>query len=103
MELCFDREFEFDIFAMGKWLRIACFPTSVFLIINVFPYFLQKKGIEQLLHQSLEPTLSVHPPREFSDTPPKFYDKIATPQVNDYIHIWAVQIPVLYKMCTLIF
>ena len=58
MELCFDREFESGVFAMGKWLRIACFLTSVFLIINVFPHFLEKR-IEQLLHQSLEPTFSV--------------------------------------------
>ena len=41
--MCFDREFEFDVFAMGKWLRIACFPTSVLLIINVFPHFSRKK------------------------------------------------------------
>ena len=29
---------------MGKWLRIACFLTSVFLIINVFPHFSRKKN-----------------------------------------------------------
>ena len=43
MELCFDREFGFGVFAMGKWLRIACFLTSVFLIIYVFPHFSRKK------------------------------------------------------------
>jgi hypothetical protein len=57
--LCFDREFESGGFARGKWLRIACFLTSVFLIINVFPHFSKKKRIEQLLHQNLEPTLSL--------------------------------------------
>ena len=44
MELCFEREFESGGFAMGKWLRIACFLTSVFLIINVFPHFSRKKN-----------------------------------------------------------
>ena len=43
---------------MGKWLRFACFLTSVFLIIKYFRIFLEKR-IEQLLHQSLEPTLSI--------------------------------------------
>ena len=42
--MCFDREFESGVFAMGKWLRIACFLTSVFLIINVFPHFSRKKN-----------------------------------------------------------
>ena len=44
MELCFDREFESCGFAMGKWLRVECFLTSVFLIINVFPHFSRKKN-----------------------------------------------------------
>ena len=44
MELCFDREFESGVFAMEKWLRIACFLTSVFLIINVFQHFSRKKN-----------------------------------------------------------
>ena len=29
-EVCFDRNFECGVFAMGKWLRIACSLTSVF-------------------------------------------------------------------------
>ena len=43
-EVCFDREFELGVFAMGKWLRIVCFPTSAFLIINVFPPLLEKES-----------------------------------------------------------
>ena len=42
--VCFNREFEFGVFAMGKWLRIACFPTSVFLVINVFLPLLEKES-----------------------------------------------------------
>ena len=56
--VCFDREFEFGVFHDGKAAEnCMIFPTSVFLIINLFPTF--RKRIEQLLHQSLEPTLSV--------------------------------------------
>ena len=40
-------------------LELYVFPTSIFLIIDVFPPHIEKERIEQLLHQSLEPTLSV--------------------------------------------
>ena len=47
---------------MFSWLRIAYFPTSVFLIIDVFPPLLEKES-SVLSPHSLEPTLSVstHP------------------------------------------
>ena len=44
MSVCFDREFEFGVFIMGKWLRIAYFPTSVFPIIPVFPAISRTKN-----------------------------------------------------------
>ena len=40
----FNRKFESSGFAIEKWLRIAYFPTSFFLIINVFPYFSKKEN-----------------------------------------------------------
>ena len=52
---CFDREFESGVFAMGKWLRIACFLTSVFLIINVFPHFSRKKESSNFSTRVLNP------------------------------------------------
>ena len=84
MELCFDREFEFGVFAMGKWLRIACFPTSVFLIINVFPLLLEKR-IEQLLHQSFEPTLSPRSGFSHHDVPT---DWISSGGINKNKYYW---------------
>lgn len=52
---------------MGKRIRIACLPTSVFLIIDVFPPPPLERRIEQLLLQSLEPTLSVWSRRRGSE------------------------------------
>ena len=51
---------------MGKRLEVACFCTSVFPIIPVFPRFSRKKRIEQLLSQSLKPTFSVWSRRQGS-------------------------------------
>ncbi len=42
--VCFGREFEFGVFTMGKWLRIACFPSLVFPIIAVFSATSRKKN-----------------------------------------------------------
>ena len=57
--MCFDREFEFGVFTMGKWLRIACFPTSVFSFRSVFPATSRKNNRATSPTES-EPTLSVY-------------------------------------------
>ena len=44
MELCFDREFEFGVFMMGKRLKIACFAVWVFSYYQCIPTFLEKNG-----------------------------------------------------------
>ena len=49
--VCFDREFEFSVFMMGKWLWIAYFSYIGFSYYRCIS--------EQLLPQSLEPTFSV--------------------------------------------
>ena len=42
MELCFDREFEFGVFMMGKRLKIACFAVWAFSYYQCIPTFLEK-------------------------------------------------------------
>ena len=50
----FDREFEFGVFMMGKWLRLACFPISLLPIIPAlcwsgtpYKYKLKKQLVEE--------------------------------------------------------
>ena len=50
---------KFGFFMMGKRLRTAYFPAKVFSYSRCISAT-SRKRIEQLLHQSLEPTLSVY-------------------------------------------